>query len=279
MRYAHFVTHHNEYLTKDNKLTKDIKQAILIEEEVIGELISRFKFGIKYLACKDGEIYFAEKIDPATLFVKQRTYLHGIYHYITIKGKCLCIGNRLRCENQLENNEFPPSFTNLMIDYLNEEDVFFERYQQDGIIFWEHYYWGDNLFETLKEKILSKNVDDIFLFFFFHNFILQSCISTSLKGMLRRIFPDGYHLNDYSFNKIPYHKILPASSTEILKVQVIFALDDLNISYKPQSFLSCDTFFEETLNIPKGNIVLLRRNLWYRILSSSTFLIVNYSSM
>jgi hypothetical protein len=125
----------------------------------------------------------------------------------------------------------------------------------------------------------GNTIDDIFLFFFFYNFVMKTSIGESLKGMLGKIFPNGYILNSHSFEKNTYHNIRNPYFGDNMNVQVIFALDDLKISYKEKSFLSYDVFSEKLLDIPKGNIVLLRFDLWYRILDSPSFIIANYSSM
>jgi hypothetical protein len=273
----YFITDAREYFSTDSATCINRENALIFEKIILGHQIYKFKTVAenKYLAYKSGNIYFTKKNDKYTLFHVETQFNEEIIEYILINGQKFYI----HVISESISPQYDSQVFNGTIANIHPEFDLIEKYQKDGIIFWEHYYWDDNLFETLKDKILSESVDDIFLFFFFHNFIMKSCISTSLKGMLGRIFPNGYHLTDHSFNKISYDKILPVCDTEILKVQVIFALDDLIISYKTQSFLSYDTFFEETINIPKGNIVLLCRNLWYRILSSSTFLIANYSSM
>jgi hypothetical protein len=286
MHYVHFTTNDKEYLTQDNKLSKNKSDAVLIEEELVGERISRFKFCIKntrftenkYLACQDNDIYFSDRNDDAILFVKQSTYSYGMIHYITVRGKALSISKKLSSTSLPENNELPPTFTNLTVTYIHPEKVLLEKFREDGIIFWKHHYWGDNLFESAKNKILDKIIDDIFLFFFFNNFVMQTSIGESLKGMLGKIFPNGYILNNHSFEKNTYHNIRNPYFGDNMNVRVIFALDDLKISYKEKSFLSYDVFSEKVLDIPKGNIVLLRFDLWYRIVDFPSFIIANYSS-
>jgi hypothetical protein len=147
MNYVHFTTHHGEYLTQDNKLSKNKSDAVLIEEELVGERISRFKFYIKntrftenkYLACQDNDIYFSDRNDDAILFVKQSTHSCGMIHYITVKGKALYIGEKLKSTILPENNELPPTFTNLTVTYIHPEKVLLEKFREDGIIFWKHY--------------------------------------------------------------------------------------------------------------------------------------------
>ena len=274
------------YLNVNNQLTRHRKDAMLIEEEMVGCTLTRFKVGEKYIGCSNEFSSYIIKItskdDDSSLFLFDKLK----NRYTTIHGLCLSLDDKLYCGD-------PEVDTNLSFEYLSFDEKLFFKFQKEGMVTWKGKLTDEEI-NSITEKILKHKGDRVSNLFAEDVEISSKFFKdATLKSILDEIFSfdsfdSGYHLTTFSSNTLrkedkskvffhvdyPYHNLTPPYPNKILGIQVIYALNDFTIEngatmYIPYSFNSpmFPFFFGpqkiEHLTVPKGSMILYRGDLWH----------------
>lgn len=264
------------YLTINNTLTRDYKNAMLIEEEMVGCTLSRFKIGEKFIGCSNGTIAITSKDDDSSLFLFDKLK----NRYTTIHGLSLSLDEKLYCGD-------PELDTNLSFKYLSAEEILYFKFQKDGMVTWKGNLTNEEM-NSISDKILKHKGDRVTNLFVEDMEISSKFFTDStLKYILDKIF-SAYHLTTFSSNTLrkedknkvffhvdyPYHNLTPPYPPKILGIQVIYALNDFTIENGATMYIPCSFnsptfpfFFGpqkiEYLTVPKGSIILYRGDLWH----------------
>ena len=276
-----FKNKNGNYLTEKNQLSDKRENAILIEQELVGDNLVRFKIQDKYLCFHQGNISLnCEKYDSSLITVHGKKYRNLVGNYLHLSNKL--------CELVSENNELEPDF---FVEYLSFEEEILYKFNKYGIAIWKllEFEISEDVIDKVRNQILENKNDRI-------GQVLAEIEDAShflkiptLKSVLDLILKE-YHLTTFSSNTLrkgvdgrgfhvdyPYHNLKEPYPDEILGIQVNFALDDFTIengatiyipdSYKSHAFpyKNSEYFNKEKRYMlgQKGSVILYRGDMWH----------------
>ena len=276
-----FKNKNGKYLTERNEVSEKRQDAILIDEEVLGNGLVRFKIQHRYICFNSGNVSLNPEKNDSSLITRQKE------RYVNLSGNYLHLSNRL-CELVTENNELEPDF---LVEYLEFEEEILYKFNKYGIVSWKvsEFELDTNTIDKVREQILeNKNARIGQVLAEIKDSALFLKIST-LKSVLNLILKE-YHLTTFSSNTLrkevdgrgfhvdyPYHNLNEPYPDEILGVQVNFALDDFTIengatiyipdSYKAHCFPNRNSEYfnkeKKYMLAPKGSVILYRGDMWH----------------
>jgi len=166
-----------------------------------------------------------------------------------------------------------------------EKEKLFLEYKNQGLITWKENFQDLDYF---RQIILDTNHIRNSNLFKENKKFIKFLESSTLKYLLNKIFGE-YHLTTFSSNTLkkenkderffhvdyPYHNLKSPYPSEILGIQVIYALDDFTFengatmyfpfSFNSREFPRKDSFYAKQelkyLTVPKGNVILFRGDL------------------
>ena len=276
-----FKSRTGEYLTEKNTLSRKREDAVMIEQEIVGRDLVRFKIEDQYIYYDDGKVFLRDKKDDRSLIMERND------QYLNLAGHYLHLSNKL-CELIAENNELEPNF---VVEYLSFEEKNVYKFNKYGIVSWKlsEFEISESVIDKVRKQILQNKSDRIGqVLAEIEDSGLFLKIST-LKSVLNLILKE-YHLTTFSSNTLrkgvdgrcfhvdyPYHNLKEPYPEEILGVQVNFALDDFTIengatiyipgSYKAHCFPNKNSEYfnkeKKYMLASKGSVILYRGDMWH----------------
>ena len=277
-----FKNKNGTYLTEKNSLSVKREDAVLIEEEIVGKDLVRFKIDEQYIYYDDGKVFLTDKKDDRSLIMKRND------RYLNVRGHFLHLSDKL-CELVAENNELEPD---VIIEYLEFEKEILYKFRKHGIVSWKisEFELATDTIDKVRNQILkNKNARIGQVLAEIEDAVLFLKIPT-LKSVLNLIFEEEYHLTTFSSNTLrkgfdrrgfhvdyPYHDLKEPYLDKVLGVQVNFALDDFTIengatiyipdSYKSHAFPTKNSEYfnkeKKYMLAQKGSVILYRGDMWH----------------
>jgi hypothetical protein len=275
-----FKNKNGQYLAEGNEVSERHEEAILIEEEIVGNGLLRFKIQDQYICFLQNSVILNDVKDDTSLIV------HRGEKYINLSGNYLHLSDKL-CELITENNELEPDF---IVEHLELEEKIVYKFKKYGIASWKlsEFELDANTIDKVRNQILenpNSRIGQVLAEVKDSEMFLKI---PTLKSVLDLILKE-YHLTTFSSNTLrkdidgrgfhvdyPYHDLKEPYPDEILGVQVNFALDDFTKGngatiYIPESYKShcfprgCDVSIKEKkyMLAPKGSVILYRGDMWH----------------
>ena len=274
-----FKNKNGEYLNSDNVLSVKREDAVLINEEIVGNNLVRFKIENRYISCHGGKVFLNEIKDDTSLLHDRNGY------FVTVSGNYLTLSNKL-AELVADNNEIEPD---LIVEYLSLKEELYYKFKRDGIVSWKlsDFDIAENLLASVRDKILGNKNARIGQLLYEVEESEEFLKIGILKELLNMIYEnEEYHLTTFSSNTLrkdvdergfhvdyPYHNLPQPYPDKILGVQVNFSLDDFRIdngatiyvpnSYKSHRFPPRNPGNVEYMLAEKGSVILYRGDMWH----------------